>query len=169
MILSHIAAAAENNVIGADNKLPWDIPEDMKFFREKTKGHAVIMGRKTYESMGKPLPNRLNVIITRQKDYQVPGGVVVASIDDAIEHCRGKVKEYGEEVFIIGGGEIYKQSMNLVDIIYLTRVHKAIPGDARYPAVDPRQFEEIERRERQGDPPYTFLTYRRKEPARATQ
>lgn len=169
MILSHIAAAAENNVIGAGNKLPWDIPEDMKFFRDKTKGRAVIMGRKTYESMGKPLPNRLNVIITRQPAYQAPGAVVVPSIDDALEYCRGKVKEYGDEVFIIGGGEIYRQSMDLIDIIYLTRVHKAVPGDATYPQVDPRQFEEIERRERPGDPAYTFLTYRRKEPVRTSQ
>ena len=160
MILSHIVAASDNNVIGSDNKLPWNIPEDMKFFREKTKGHAVIMGRKTYESMGKPLPNRLNVVITRQSDFHAPGAVIVPSIDAAVEYCQAKIPEYGEEIFIIGGGEIYKQSMALVDIVYLTRIHKSVPGDAKYPAIDPKHFEEIERRERPGDPSYTFFTYR---------
>lgn len=161
MFLSHIVAASENNVIGAGNQLPWDIPEDMKFFRDKTKGRALIMGRKTYESMGKPLPHRLNVIVTRQKDFSAPGTVVVPSLEAAIEYCSTKTAEYGEEIFIIGGGEIYRQSLDQVQIIYLTRIHREVEGDATYPELDPQKFEEIERRERPG---FTFLTYRKVRP-----
>ncbi len=160
MILSHIVAASENNVIGAGNKLPWNVPEDMKFFKDKTNGHSIIMGRKTYESMGRPLPNRSNVIISRQKDFHAPGAAVVPTLDAAIEYCQSKIPEYGEEIFIIGGGEIYKQSLALVDIVYLTRIHKTVQGDAKYPAIDPLHFEEVERRERPGNPAYTFFTYR---------
>lgn len=162
MILSHIVAAARNGVIGKDNGLPWDLPEDMKFFREKTKGKALIMGRKTFESVGHPLPKRLNVIVTRKKDYQPEGAVVVSSLDEAINYCKDKTNEYGEEIFIIGGGEIFKNSMDKVDIIYLTRIHQDFNGDVKYPDVDPLKFEEIERRDRQDPIPFSFLTYRRK-------
>ena len=162
MILSHIVAAAENNVIGTQGELPWDIPEDMKFFRDKTKGKALIMGRKTFESVGHPLPKRLNVVITRQKDYQAEGAIVVSDIASAIEVCKAKMAEYGDEIFIIGGGEIYKQSMDIVDIIYLTRIHKEFEGDAKYPNVDSEHFMEIERRERTEPVPFTFLTYKKR-------
>jgi len=162
MPISHIVAAAENNVIGTANTLPWDIPEDMEFFKEKTKGHALIMGRKTYESMGRPLPNRLNVIVTRQKNFAAPGAVVVPTLNDAISYCKKQTSKYGDEIFIIGGGEIYRQSMNMVDVIYLTRIHRNFKGDVTYPEVDPNQFEEVERRERQTPVPFTFLTYFRR-------
>jgi dihydrofolate reductase len=165
MILSHIVAAAENDVIGAGNRLPWDIPEDMKFFKDKTAGHAIIMGRKTYESMGKPLPNRLNVIVSRQKDYIVAGARVVPTIEEAIKYCKTKSDQYGHEIFIIGGGEIYRQSLNYVNVVYLTRIHRPIAGDATYPKLDPDRFKEIERRDRPGDPPFTFLTFVQREPA----
>jgi dihydrofolate reductase len=168
MILSHIVAASENDIIGADNKLPWNIPEDTRFFKDKTVGHAIIMGRKTYESMGKPLPGRLNVIVTRQKDYAVPGAVVVSSIEEGIEYCKGQTAKYGDEIFIIGGGEIYRQSMPYVNLIYLTRVHQIVKGDATYPKVDVNLFEQIERRERPGTPAYTFLTYKKRKRRQAT-
>lgn len=162
MIVSHIVAVAENGTIGIEGKLPWDIPEDMQFFREKTKGHAMIMGRKTFESIGHPLPKRLNVIVTRQKDYQAEGAIVVSSIEEGLEVCRQHLHHYGNEIFIIGGGEIYKQSMNLADILYVTRIFKTVDGDAKYPNIDTNKFEEIERRERTVPIPFTFFTYRRK-------
>lgn len=162
MILSHIVAAAKNGVIGVNNTLPWHIPEDLKFFREKTKGKALIMGRKTFESVGHPLPHRLNVVITRQTDYRPDGAHVVRSLDEAIEYCQSQKHKYGDEIFIIGGGEIFKDSMGRVDLIYLTRIHKDYPGDIFYPDVDPLKFEEIERRDRDEPVPFSFLTYARK-------
>ncbi|MCB0407596.1 MAG: dihydrofolate reductase [Bdellovibrionales bacterium] len=162
MILSHIVAVSKNDVIGKNNDLPWSIPEDMKFFREKTKGKALIMGRKTFDSVGHPLPHRLNVVITRQKDYHPEGAVVVSSMDEALALCESKMNEYGEEVFIIGGGQIFKETINMVDIIYLTRIHKDFDGDIKYPKVNPLFFEEIERRDREEPVPFSFLTYRRR-------
>jgi dihydrofolate reductase len=164
MKLSHIVAVARNDVIGVNNDLPWEIPEDMKFFREKTKNRALIMGRKTFESVGHPLPNRLSVIVTRQKDYAPTGGnvVVVPDIASAIEHCRHVTAKYGDEIFIIGGGDIFKQTMDIVDIIYLTRIHRDYPGDVVYPKVDLEKFDLIEQRDRSEPVPFSFLTYMRK-------
>lgn len=164
MILSHIVAVAKNDVIGVNNDLPWDIPEDMKFFRDKTKGKALIMGRKTFESVGHPLPNRLSVVVTRQKDYVSPAPNVVIQPDlkSAIEYCKGQTAKYGEEVFIIGGGEIFKESMDIVDIIYLTRIHKDFQGDIKYPTVDIKKFDLVEQRDRTEPVPFSFLTYTRK-------
>jgi dihydrofolate reductase len=164
MTLSHIVAAAANDVIGVNNDLPWDIPEDMKFFREKTKGKALIMGRKTFESVGHPLPNRLSVVVTRQKNYPSPSPLVVIQPDlkSAIEYCRGQTSKYGDEVFIIGGGEIFKESMPIVDMIYLTRIHRDFPGDVVYPKIDPGTFELVEQRDREAPVPFSFLTYVRK-------
>lgn len=160
--ISHIVAASRNNVIGRQGELPWHIPEDMQFFREKTKGKALIMGRKTFESVGHPLPNRLNVVVTHQPGYKAEGAYVVSSIQEGIEYCKKHQDKYGDEIFIIGGGEIYRQSMDLVDIIYLTRIHQDFEGDAVYPEVDPNEFVEVERRERQEPVPFTFLTYTRR-------
>ncbi len=164
MILSHIVAVAANDVIGVNNTLPWDIPEDMKFFREKTKGKALIMGRKTFESVGHPLPHRLNVVITRQKNYSVsaPNVVIQPDLTSAIEYCRGLTSKYGDEVFIIGGGEIFKESLDYVDIIYLTRIHREFPGDIKYPQIDPTRFELVEQRHRSEPVPFSFLTFSRK-------
>lgn len=164
MILSHIVAVSSNDVIGVNNTLPWDIPEDMKFFREKTKGKALIMGRKTFESVGHPLPHRLNVVITRQKNYPsfAPNVVVQPDLKSAIEYCASQVSKYGQEVFIIGGGEIFKDSMDIVDVIYLTRIHKEFPGDIRYPLVDEKKFTLAERRDRTEPVPFSFLTYVRR-------
>jgi dihydrofolate reductase len=164
MTLSHIVAVSQNNVIGANNTLPWDIPEDMKFFRDKTKGRALIMGRKTYESVGHPLPHRLNVVVTRQTDYPTngPSVIVQPDLNSAIEYCRSVVSKYGDEVFIIGGGEIFKESMNIVDVIYLTRIHKDFAGDIRYPEINMKKFDLVERRDRSEPVPFSFLTYIRK-------
>lgn len=164
MTLSHIVAVAKNDVIGGNNTLPWDIPEDMKFFREKTKGKAIIMGRKTFESVGHPLPQRLNIVVTRQADFKpsAPNVVVQPNIESAIEYAKSQTSKYGEEIFIIGGGEIYKQSMPMVDVIYLTRIHKDFPGTVHYPKVSPAEFELVEQRDRTEPVPFSFLTYMRR-------
>ena len=160
--LAHITAASENNVVGIDGDLPWDIPEDMKFFRDTTKGKAIIMGRKTFESVGHPLPKRLNVVVTRQKDYKAEGATVFQTIEEAIEFCKTKTDDYGEEIFIIGGGEIYKQTISLVDTIYITRIHREIEGDAFYPEFDESQFDLVSSTKRTEPEAFTFLTFKRK-------
>jgi dihydrofolate reductase len=135
-MISIIVAVAENNVIGKDNTLIWHLPADMKYFKEKTSGHCIITGRKNYESIPekfRPLPNRTNIVITRQKDYFAPGAIVVGSIEDAIE----KAKETGDlEIFIIGGAEIYRQSIHLADKLYITQIHNKFEGDAFFPEID---------------------------------
>jgi len=121
--ISIIVAASENNVIGNAGKLPWDIPSDLKYFKKLTTGNVIIMGRKTYESIGRPLPNRINVIITRNKDYKAEGCIIKSSLIEAT-----KSFEDGE-IFIIGGGEIYKEALYMADRLYLTRVSGEFAGD----------------------------------------
>ena len=127
-MISIIAAASENNVIGNENKLLWHLPADLKFFKSTTSGHPMIMGRKTFESIGKPLPGRATIIITRQDDYKPDGVIVVHSLKEALKEAE----KIDEEVFIVGGGEIYKQAMFLVDRIYLTRVFATYNGDTHF-------------------------------------
>ena len=160
-ILSHIVAASANNVIGVDGELPWDIPEDMKFFRTKTSKKIIIMGRKTFESVGHPLPNRLNIVISRQENYKADGADVFTNLTDAIEFAKTKTDEYDSEIFIIGGGEIYKQSLSLIDKVYLTRIHKTIEGDAHYPDTSENEFKVVDKSDRQEPVPFSFLTYER--------
>ena len=124
-----VVAIAKNNAIGKDNQLLWHLPKDLKHFKEITSGHTIIMGRKTYESVGKPLPNRRNIIITRQ-NITIEGCEVVNSIEDALKLCAGE-----DEVFIVGGAEIYKQAMALTDRIYLTIVHHEFEGDTYFPEI----------------------------------
>ncbi len=176
---SHICAVAKNNSIGLKGKLPWDIPEDLKFFQEKTKGKALIMGRKTFESLGRPLPHRLNIVLTRQKPLPglspSPGPsineksrlssicVICPCLDLALKVCSRPevVKKHGREIFIIGGGEIYKQSLSFVQKIYLTRIHKNYEGDAFYPEIPKNIFQETYRKDRSANPSYSFITYER--------
>ena len=136
MKISAIVAVSENNVIGKDNRLIWRLPADMKFFKDKTTGHCVITGRKNYESIPekfRPLPDRKNIVVTRQKDYQAPGAIVVNTLDDAIAVAR---EQQETELFIIGGGEIYRQAISLCDIIYLTRIHANFEGDTFFPELN---------------------------------
>ena len=138
MVVSLIVAVSENKVIGKDNDLVWHLPTDMKFFKETTKGHFVIMGRRNYESIPhkyRPLPKRTNVIVTRQDDYKAEGCLVVNSVEEAIELAQ---KAGDKEPFVIGGGQIYKYAIenNLVDRIYLTRVHTEIDGDTYFDDLD---------------------------------
>ncbi len=131
MTISIIVAVAENNAIGYDNHLLWHISEDLKRFKNLTTGHHIIMGRKTYESVGKPLPGRINIVISKQENYTVDGCLVAKSIEDAL-----LIAKDDSEVFIIGGGEIYKQALSITDKIYLTRVHAGFAGDTFFPELN---------------------------------
>jgi dihydrofolate reductase len=168
VILSSIVAMARNRVIGTDNKLPWHLPEDFKFFKEKTKGHVLIMGRKTFESLGKPLPSRFHIVITRQEDYRFedPNVEVVHNMNSALELAHMLTTKYkakfGDEVFVIGGGEIYQQSMDLVDRIYLTVIEQDFKGDAKFPEFNEADFELTRNDQRQEPVPFSFRTYERK-------
>ena len=159
--LTIIAAASTNNVIGFNNKLIWNIPNDLKRFKELTLGHSVIMGRKTFESLPNPLPKRRNIIITKNKDYSRNGIEVTSNIEDAIDLCKGD-----SQPFIIGGGEIYSQTIEIVDKIELTRVYKDYQGDAFFPDIPPDKFELanelVNYLDDDNGTKYSFLTYIRK-------
>ena len=131
MIVTIVVAMGENNAIGKNNELLWYLPKDLRHFKTITKGHTVIMGRKTFESVGMPLPNRRNIIITRNTDLAIEGTEVVHTLEDALELCK-----QGEEVFVIGGAEIYKIAMPHTDKIYLTVVHENFEADAFFPEID---------------------------------
>ncbi|HLO44616.1 MAG TPA: dihydrofolate reductase [Leadbetterella sp.] len=128
MDISIIVAVAENGVIGKDNQLLWRLSEDLKLFKKRTSHHAVIMGRKTYDSIGKPLPNRLNIVISRSKDLKIEGCTVANSLQDAIEMAKNESDK--DEVFIIGGEKIYNLAESLATKLYLTKVNATLDGDA---------------------------------------
>ncbi|HLU80567.1 MAG TPA: dihydrofolate reductase [Flavobacteriaceae bacterium] len=130
-MVTMIAAAAENNALGKDKDLVWHLPDDFKRFKKITTGHHIIMGRKTFESFPKPLPNRTHVVITRQKNYEKEGCIVVHNIEEALA-----ISQKDEETFIIGGGEIYRLALPYADKIELTRVHHSFEADAFFPEVD---------------------------------
>ena len=159
-----IVAIADNNAIGKDNALLWHISEDLKFFRSTTVGCPVIMGRKTYESIGRPLPKRLNIIVSR-KGYDAPEGVLVV---DSIEKGYEVAKEQGaEQCFVIGGGQIYAQAMQIADEMVITHVHTVIEdADTYFPVIDPSIWQVAERSETHTDPEtgynFEFVTYTRK-------
>ena len=157
MIISIIAAMAENRVIGRDGAIPWDIPDDRRRFRELTMGHPIIMGRKTFESIGRPLPGRRNIILTRLREYRREGCCVVHSLADALAAAGG-----AEEVFICGGEELYRQALPLADRIYLTVVHGCCAGDAYFPPI-PAEFIETERLDAGFEVLCTFILYQRRE------
>lgn len=131
-----IAAVAENNALGKNNDLLWHLPKDFKRFKEITSGHHIIMGRKTFESFPKPLPNRTHVIITRQKEYVCEGCIVVQDLEKAVAVCPKN-----EDIFVIGGGEIYSQSIHLADQLDITRVHHSFEADVYFPEIDPKIWE----------------------------
>jgi dihydrofolate reductase len=160
--LTIIVAAGEDNAIGKDNDLIWHLSDDLKRFKSLTNGHCIIMGRKTFESFPKPLPNRTHIVITRQDQYTVPDGVIVVNnMQDALDAARKD-----KQPFIIGGGEIYKQAMPFVDRIEITRVHHSFPeADTHFPEIDVTFWKETGRKEHTKDEkhsfPFTFLTYER--------
>ena len=158
-MVSIIVAIAQNGTIGDKNALLWHIKEDMRFFRTTTSGHAVIMGRKTFESLGRPLPNRTNIVITRNAALEIEGCKVVGSLDEALSLCSGE-----EEIFIIGGGEIYRQAMGVADKLYITLVHNSYEGDTRFPEIGSEWEEIFRERHERGETfeyPFEFIDYRR--------
>ncbi|MFD2915639.1 dihydrofolate reductase [Psychroserpens luteus] len=158
-----IVAAGDDNAIGKDNDLIWHLSDDLKRFKSLTNGHCIIMGRKTFESFPKPLPNRTHIVITRQNNYKAPDGIIVVNnMEDALDAARND-----KQPFIIGGGEIYKQSMGLADRIEITRVHHKFPdADTYFPEIDMSKWKETARKEHSKDDKhefsFTFLTYVRK-------
>lgn len=164
-MVSIIAAMGKDRGLGFGNKLPWSLPDDMKRFRDLTQGHVVIMGRKTYESIGKVLPDRKNIIVTRNPDYKVPGGTVVGSMKEALQEARSEGGA-DQEIFVVGGGEIYKLAMPYVDKMYLTFVDAEIPADTYFPEFDEGNWRVIDTTPHATDDrhafAFTFKTYERK-------
>jgi dihydrofolate reductase len=162
-----IAAIAENGVIGRDNKLPWRIKSDLQYFKSLTVGRPVVMGRQTYESIGRPLPERTNIVVTRDKDFSAPGVVVAHGIDEAMTLAREDARKHNaDSIAVIGGTEIFKQTLPQADKLALTIVHANPEGDTYWPDIDMSQWVEIERRRQskgpQDDCDFTFVTYLRK-------
>jgi dihydrofolate reductase len=159
--LSLIVAMAKNCTIGVNNTLPWRCPEDLKHFKTLTMGHHMIMGRKTFDSIGKPLPGRTTVVVTRNTDLSIAGCLIAHSLNEAIEACAGD-----EEIFIVGGAELYRQAVPVVDMLYITEIQQDVEGDAHFPEFDKSAWQEISREVRSQDTPqpleYHFVTYRRK-------
>lgn len=154
-----IVAVANNGVIGVNNTLPWHIPEDLKRFRALTMGHHIIMGRKTYESLGRLLPGRTTVIVTRNRGYQIEGAVAVHSLEEAMRFCQ-----QDEELFLIGGAQLYQEGLKLVNKLYITRVDIEVQGDAFLPEIDWNAWTMIEKKDHLSTSGlvYSDLTYLRK-------
>jgi dihydrofolate reductase len=159
-MVSIIVAADENNVIGKDNGLIWHLPDDLKFFKEKTNGHAIIMGRRTFESVGRPLPNRTNIIITRDKNFNPEGCVIVNSLEAALEIASGD-----DEPFIVGGEQIYRLALPFTDRVYLTRIHHSFEGDRYFPELG-AEWKTVEKTEHGIDDKhaysFTFISYEKR-------
>ena len=156
-----IAAVARNGVIGADNALPWRLRGDLQHFKATTMGHPILMGRATWESLGRPLPGRRNLVVSRQPDWQAPGAEAFASPAAALASCAET-----EKVFVIGGASLYAQMVDCVDTLLITEVHADVAGDTYFPSVDWQQFEEMARvehpRDADNEHAYAFVTWRRR-------
>ena len=169
MKISLIAAVAENGVIGRNNpngepELPWHLPDDFAFFKRKTSHHPIIMGRKSLDSLGKPLPNRTNIVITRNTNFKADGVTVVHTLDDAIIEAQ-QAERATDEIFIIGGAEIYKMALPMATTLHLTEIHRAYEGDAYFPTFDKREWQEVSRRPHPADErhatSFDFVEYER--------
>jgi dihydrofolate reductase len=170
MTLSLIAAVARNGTIGHAGDLLWRLPEDMQFFRRTTMGHAVVMGRKTWESIPpkfRPLPGRTNILVTRQRDWSAEGALVAHSVEDAVRMAReGSGTAPGDRIFVIGGAQLYQDTLPLADELLLTEIDRDFDGDARFPAWPRDAFVEVAREPHHAAPPndfdFAFVTYRRR-------
>lgn len=162
-MVSLILALSENRVIGKDNKLPWHLPDDFAYFKRTTLGHPIIMGRKSFESLGKPLPKRTNILVTRQNDYCPEGCVVAHSVEEAIKVAKAE----DEEIYVIGGAEIVKKAFPVVEVLLLTEVHAEVEGDTYFPEYDKSEWEEKSREYHPADErhefAFSFVRYERKE------
>lgn len=156
MIVSAIVAVSRNGVIGRDGRLPWTYPEDLKHFKQVTLGHTLVMGRKTWDSLGRPLPGRRTIVLTRNAELVLPEGVLrCVELGEAVRLAA----EAGEtELFVIGGGDVYARALPRCDRLYLTRIEREVEGDTRFPSWDPAEWRETERR---AEGELTFLTYER--------
>ncbi|GAB3547525.1 dihydrofolate reductase [Spirosoma fluminis] len=163
MKISLISAVAQNGIIGRNNDLPWHLPDDFAFFKRKTSHHPIIMGRKSLEALGKPLKNRTNIVITRNKSFTAEGIVVVHTLEDALAQAKA-VNE--EEIFVIGGSEIYAMALPVATTLYLTEIHKAYEGDASFPSFDRADWQEVIRQPHPADDrheaAFDFVEYERK-------
>jgi len=158
--LSIIVAMASNRTIGINNTLPWRIPEDLKHFKALTMGHHMIMGRKTFDSIGKPLPGRTTVVVTRNREWKIDGCIIAHSLEEALAACSGD-----EEIFIVGGAELYAQALPLVNKLYITEIKQDVEGDAHFPEFNCADWQKISHEKRRQETPqpleYHFVTYRR--------
>lgn len=155
-MLALIAAYAENYVIGQNGRIPWDIPEEKHRFRDLTMGHVIVMGRRTYEEIGRPLPGRDTIVVSRTKCFDAPHCMTVSSLAAALQAAGNR------DVFICGGAQLYREALPLVDVLYLTEIHRAFAGDVQFPTFDKATFERMECMDIPGEIPYTFVTYRRR-------
>ncbi|HEY0665764.1 MAG TPA: dihydrofolate reductase [Gallionella sp.] len=159
--LAIIVAMAQNRTIGVNNTLPWRCPEDLKHFKALTMGHHMIMGRKTYDSIGKALPGRTTVVVTRDRSLKIEGCLIAHSLPEAIAACGNDA-----QIFIVGGADIYAQFLELADTLYITEIRQEVDGDAHFPEFDRSNWQETAREERAQETPqplgYAFITYRRK-------
>jgi dihydrofolate reductase len=150
-LVSLVVAATENDVIGRDNDMPWHLPDDLKYFKARTMGKPMLMGRKTFESIGKPLPGRTSLVLTRDPSWSVEGVVVVRSLDEALAWARN-----APELCAIGGAEIFRLVLPLARRLFLTRIHATIPGDTFFPKIDPAEWREVERTEHPADERHAY-------------
>jgi len=161
-MIALVVAVAQNGVIGRDNQLIWHLPADLKHFKQLTTGHPIVMGRRTFDSIGRPLPNRTSIVVTRQADWAVPGCEVAYSVPAALELAR----TFGADVFVIGGGEIYRQALPAADVVYLTEVHHDFEGSATFPDLSPLEWREESRERHEPDEKhayaFSFVTLRRR-------
>jgi len=155
-MLSLIVAVAENGVIGRDNALPWHIPEDLRWFKQVTSGKTVVMGRKTFQSIGRPLPNRTNIVITRDAGYAAEGVVIAHSLDEAL------AKAGDGEILVIGGRSLFAEALPRADRFYLTEIKRAYEGDVHFPAWDRAAWQETARQQAESDSAISFVTYERR-------
>jgi dihydrofolate reductase len=159
--LSILVAMAQNRTIGINNTLPWRCPEDLKRFKALTMGHHMVMGRKTFDSIGKPLPGRTTVVVTRNRNLKIDGCLILHSLEEALAACRGDA-----EIFVVGGAELYKQALPMADTLYITEIRQEVEGDAYFPEFDKAQWQETSREKRRQETPqpleYDFVTYQRK-------
>lgn len=167
VVLSHIVAAGLDGTIGAGGKMPWHLPEDLKHFRRITRGKPVIMGRKTFEALPSALPERLNIVISRDAGYKAPGAVVVQSLEAALavakSEAQSSVSEHGaREIFIIGGGQLFRETIAMVDRVYFTQIHREFSGDTAYPVGRLKEFELKSSVAGASEVPLTFQVYERR-------
>lgn len=151
-----IAAMSTNRIIGKNGVTPWHIPEELGFFRTTTMGNPIVMGRKTFNALPGPLPGRENIVLSRDPRFQPPGATIAGSLQEALEHCSGQPK-----VFIIGGAQVFRESLPLATGIILSVLDREVAGDVSFPEIDPHIFQETERKRHSGREPFTVITYRR--------